>query len=34
TWYARIKSRPSFRQLLSDRVAGIAPVAHYAVLDF
>lgn len=34
TWYARIKSRPSFRQLLKDRMAGVAPVAHYAVLDF
>lgn len=33
-WYARIKSRPAFRGLLSDHVSGIAPVAHYANLDF
>lgn len=33
-WYARIKSRPSFRPLLSDRVAGILPASHYANLDF
>jgi glutathione S-transferase len=33
-WYARIKSRPSFRSLLADRVAGQPPVLHYAELDF
>jgi glutathione S-transferase len=33
-WYARVKSRPSFRPLLADRVSGIAPPAHYADLDF
>jgi glutathione S-transferase len=33
-WYARMKSRPCFRPLLSDRVAGIEPPAHYADLDF
>jgi glutathione S-transferase len=33
-WYARIKSRPSFRPLLSDHVPGHAPPAHYADLDF
>ncbi len=33
-WYARIKSRPSFRPLLSDRIAGMAPSAHYDNLDF
>lgn len=33
-WYARIKSRPSFRTLLNDRVPGMAPAAHYADLDF
>jgi glutathione S-transferase len=33
-WYARIKSRPSFRGLLSDRVSGLEPPAHYADLDF
>ena len=33
-WYARIKSRPSFRSILSDRVRGLTPAAHYADLDF
>jgi glutathione S-transferase len=33
-WYARMKSRPSFRALLSDRVPGFDPPAHYADLDF
>lgn len=33
-WYARIKSRPSFRPLLADRVSGVIPPAHYADLDF
>lgn len=33
-WYARIKSRPSFRPLLADQVVGITPPAHYANLDF
>ena len=33
-WYARVKSRPSFRPLLGDRVAGITPPTHYADLDF
>ena len=33
-WYARLKSRPSFRPLLKDRVAAVPPVAHYAELDF
>ncbi|MBB4095023.1 glutathione S-transferase family protein [Ochrobactrum pecoris] len=33
-WYARMKSRPAFRPLLSDRVRGLAPVAHYGDLDF
>lgn len=33
-WYARIKSRPSFRPLLNDRIAGMAPVSHYTNLDF
>jgi glutathione S-transferase len=34
TWYARIKSRPSFRPLLGDRIQGTRPAAHYADLDF
>lgn len=33
-WYARLKSRPSFRPILSDLVRGNPPVAHYANLDF
>lgn len=33
-WYARMKSRPCFRPLLADRVAGIDPPEHYADLDF
>lgn len=33
-WYAVVKSRPSFRPLLSDRVPGFKPPAHYADLDF
>jgi glutathione S-transferase len=33
-WYARIKSRPSFRPLLADRVPGMIPPPHYANLDF
>jgi glutathione S-transferase len=33
-WYARIKSRPSFRTLLSDRVPGLKPPEHYADPDF
>ncbi len=33
-WYARLKSRPSFRPLLAERVAGMTPPACYADLDF
>ncbi|EKN00664.1 MULTISPECIES: glutathione S-transferase family protein [Acidocella] len=33
-WYARIKSRPSFRAILSDRVNGMTPPPHYTDLDF
>ncbi len=33
-WYARIKSRPSFRPLLADRVPGLRPPPDYANLDF
>jgi len=29
-----LKSRPSFRPLLGDRVRGLTPVSHYADLDF
>ena len=33
-WYARIKSRPSFRALLADNITGCPPPKHYADLDF
>ena len=33
-WYVRMKSRPSFRSILLDRVPGQPPVSHYAELDF
>lgn len=33
-WYAKIKSRPAFRDLLEDVVAGLAPSYYYADLDF
>jgi glutathione S-transferase len=34
TWYARIKSRPSFRGLLSEHLTGMSASASYADLDF
>lgn len=33
-WYARVKSRPSFRAILNDRLPGITPSPEYADLDF
>ncbi len=33
-WYARMKSRPSFRSLLGDRLVGMPASAAYADLDF
>ena len=33
-WYARVKSRPSFRPLLADTLAGLPPSKSYADLDF
>jgi glutathione S-transferase len=33
-WYARIKSRPSFRTLLAETMAGLPPAPSYADLDF
>ena len=33
-WYQKIKSRPSMRSLLGDRVAGLRPPRHYTDLDF
>lgn len=34
SWYARVKSRPAFRALLTDRLKGILPSPHYTDLDF
>jgi glutathione S-transferase len=33
-WYARVKSRPSFRPILADTLAGVPAAASYANLDF
>ncbi len=33
-WYSRIKSRPTFRTFLQDRVPGLVPASHYLDLDF
>src|SRR3954452_10470301 len=33
-WYMVMKSRPSFRPLLAERMEGIAPPAHYDKVDF
>lgn len=33
-WYARLKSRPSFRPLLLDHLVGTPPALHYTDLDF
>ncbi|MEM7268680.1 MAG: glutathione S-transferase family protein [Pseudomonadota bacterium] len=33
-WYARVKSRPSFRPLLADHIPGFPARPHYADLDF
>lgn len=33
-WYARVKSRPSFRPILADKLAGLPPASHYVDLDF
>ena len=32
-WYAVLKSRPSFRPLLQEKMEGIHPPAHYALVD-
>ena len=34
SWYARVKSRPAFRSLLTDRLPGMTPSPTYADLDF
>ena len=33
-WYARIKSRPSFKSILSDRIPGLPAPKNYTNLDF
>lgn len=33
-WYVKVKSRPCFRPLLTDRWPGMAPASHYDDLDF
>ena len=33
-WYARVKSRPSLRPILADRIHGATPATHYADPDF
>lgn len=33
-WYALMKSRPSFRHILMDRVMGVKPPSHYENPDF
>ena len=33
-WYARLKSRPSFRPILADYIPGLPPPRHYADPDF
>ena len=34
TWYATLKSRPTFRPLLAERMEGLPPPVHYDKLDF
>ncbi|MEO1292026.1 MAG: glutathione S-transferase family protein [Pseudomonadota bacterium] len=33
-WYLTVKSRPSFRDLLADRITGMPPTEYYTQLDF
>ena len=33
-WYLRVKCRPAFRPLLTDKLPGTQPSEHYADLDF
>lgn len=33
-WFSKIKSRPSFRDILKDNIRGIPPSPHYTNLDF
>ena len=34
SWYVRLKSRPSFQPLLTDRISGVLPARAYTDLDF
>lgn len=34
SWYALMKSRPSFREILAERVIGVNPPSYYANPDF
>lgn len=33
-WYAKVKSRKSFKPLLEDRIPGFTPAGHYEDVDF
>jgi glutathione S-transferase len=33
-WYSKIKSRPSFKDILNDTIRGILPARTYTDLDF
>jgi len=33
-WYARVKSRPSFKSVLLDKIPGLLPPKNYSDLDF
>lgn len=33
-WYSKIKSRPSFKDILKDTIKGVFPSKHYSNLDF
>ncbi len=33
-WYSALKSRPTFRPLLAERMEGVSPPPHYDKLDF
>ena len=33
-WYSKMKSRPSFKDILKDNIRGILPAKHYTNLDF
>jgi glutathione S-transferase len=33
-WYSIIKSKPSFRKFLKERIVGIQTPSHYSILDF